>query len=130
MRYLKTYKTRDNEALIKLKYAGVDVSCHFVNGNIRFGKWATLTTSNEIVQRAIETSSLYGRVILPEGAPIPIEEEDKPKKDPSEITTWAEFRDLLVDEYGCDRSKISSPSAMKARAAEFGIQIPEILLSK
>lgn len=126
MRYLKTYKTHDNEAIIKLKYAGVDVTCHFVNGNVRIGKWATLQTSNEIVQRAIESSQLFGRKILLEGQPIPLEEE-KPKKDVSEITTWAEFRDLLVEEYGCDRTKIASPSAMKARAAEFGIEIPESL---
>ena len=124
MRYLKTYKTRDNEAVIKLNYAGVDVTCHFVNGNVRIGKWATLQTSNEIVQRAIENSRMYGRVILPEGEPIPLDEKKVVNTD--EIVTVAQLRDYLVNEYNCDRTKISSPNALKAKVKELGIELPNM----
>lgn len=125
MRYLKKYKTRDNEAVIKLKYAGVDVTCHFVNGNIRMGKWATLETSNEIVQRAIETSDLYGRVILSDGEPIPIDAEEN-STNPADITTIPQLREYLVKEHKCDRTKISSPNALKAKVKELGIELPNM----
>lgn len=126
MRYLKKYKTRDNEAIIKLKYAGVDVTCHFVNGNIRVGKWATCETSNEIIQRAIENSDLYGRVILPDGEPIPIDAEEEQRIDPADITTVQQLRDYLVKEHKCDRTKISSPNALKAKVKELGIELPNM----
>lgn len=125
MRYLKRYKTRDNEAIIKLKYAGVDVTCHFVNGNIRMGKWATLETSNEIVQRAIENSDLYGRVILSDGEPIPIDAEEN-RTNPADITTIPQLREYLVKEHKCDRTKISSPNALKAKVKELGIELPNM----
>lgn len=123
--YLKTYKTRDNESVIKLRYAGVDVTCHFKNGNVRFGKWATLTTSNEIVQRAIESSVMYGKMILPDGEPILIQE--KKKTEPEDIVSYAQLRDYLVSDYGCDRTKIASPKALKAKVTELGIDVPNMV---
>lgn len=126
MRYLKTYKTNSNESLIKLKYADVPVECHFVNGNTRIGQWAKLTTSNEIVQRAIESSDLYGRIILPEGEPVPLEEEKK-HIDPTEITNIRQLREYLVAEHGCDPMKIAAPNSMKSKVKEFGIELPNMV---
>lgn len=125
MGYLKTYKTHSNEAIIKLKYAGIDVTCHFVNGNIRMGKWATLTTANEIVQRAIEDSWMFGRSILPEGEPIPL--EDKKDADPADITNISQLREYLVNKHNCNRQKISSPNALKGKVKELGLELPNMV---
>lgn len=126
MQYLKSYKIRENHAVINLKYGGVDVECQFKNGNVRIGQWARLRTSNEIVQRAIENSDLYGKIILPDGQPIPMEEEKK-TVDPADITTLQQLRDYLVSEYGCDRSKIGSPNALKSKVKEFGLELPNMV---
>ena len=122
---LKTYKTRENEALIKLSYAGVPVSCHFINGNVKFGKWATLTTSNDIVQRAIESSRMFGRTILLESEVEIVEEK---KVELEDITTLQQLRDYLVSEYKVDRTKISSPTALRARVKELGIELPNLTI--
>ena len=125
MLYLKSYKIRENLAHFNLTYGGVNVECNFKNGNIRIGQWARLRTSNEIVQRAIENSDLYGKIILPDGKPIPLEEE-KQTVDPADITTVQQLRDYLVKECGCDRQKVSSPNAMKAKVKELGIELPNM----
>lgn len=125
MRYLKTYKTNSNESVIKLNFAGVPVECHFVNGNVRIGQWAKLTTSNEIVQRAIENSNLYGRVILPDGKPTPLEEEVK-HIEASEVTNYQQLREFLVSNHGCDRKKIGLPNAMKSKVNELGLEFPNM----
>lgn len=125
MKYIKTYKTNSNHSVIKLKYADVDVECHFVNGNIRIGQWAKLRTSNEIVQRAIESSNLFGRIILPDGEPIALEDEKKPLT-PEEVTDYKSLRNYLVAEHGIDRTKISSPNAMKAKVKELGLEFPNM----
>ncbi len=125
MAYLKRYKMRINEAIIKLTYAGVDVTCHFENGNMRLNQCATMQTSNEIVQRAIEHSDLYGRHILPDGDPIPLEQAKKAFS-PESIVNIQQLRDYLVEECGCDRQKVSSPNAMKAKVKELGLELPNM----
>lgn len=127
MRYLKTYKTNSNESVIKLTFANVPVECHFVNGNTRIGQWAKLTTSNEIVQRAIESSSLYGRVILPDGEPTPLEEEKKEELEAADVTNYQQLREFLVSKYGCVREKIAAPNSMKSKVKEFGIDLPNMV---
>lgn len=126
MRYLKTYKTNSNESVIKLTFANVPVECHFVNGNTRIGQWAKLTTSNEIVQRAIENSSLYGRVILLDGEPTPLEEEKK-EMDAADVTNYQQLREFLVSKYGCIREKIAAPNSMKSKVREFSIDLPNMV---
>lgn len=126
MRYLKTYKTNSNESVIKLTFANVPVECHFVNGNTRIGQWAKLTTANEIVQRAIESSSLYGRVILLDGEPTPLEEEKK-EMDAADVTNYQQLREFLVSKYGCIREKIAAPNSMKSKVKEFSINLPNMV---
>lgn len=116
---------RINEAIINLTYAGVDVTCHFENGNMRLNQCATMQTSNEIKQRAIEHSDLFGRHIFLDGEPIPIEEAKKAVPLES-IVNIQQLRDYLVEAYGCDRQKVSSPNAMKAKVKELGIELPNM----
>ena len=123
---IKTYKTRANEAIINLRYADVDVTCHFVNGNVRMGKWATLQTMNDIVQRAIENSPLFGKKILLDGEPIPVNEN---VVSASDITNVQQLREYLVSEYKCDRTKIASPNSLKAKVKELGIELPNMVWS-
>lgn len=123
--YLKTYKTHDNEAVITLYLGNVPVKCHFKNGNIRIGEWAKLTTANMIVQKAIEESELFGNKIFLDGKPIPIDEE-KESFGPESITNVAQLRDYLVSKYNCDRTKIASPNALKAKVSELGLELPNM----
>jgi len=123
--YLKTYKIHENEAVIRLELGNVPVKCHFKNGNVRIGEWAKLTTANMIVQKAIEQSELFGNSIFLDGKPIPLEEEKKTIA-PANITNVQQLRDYLVNEYGCDRTKIASPNALKAKVSEIGLELPNM----
>lgn len=125
MRYLKIYKTRANEARIPLRLGDVTFDAHFVDGNIRDKEWATLKTTNPLAQFIIENSHLYGKTILLACDPIPLDGEKEPMK-PEEVTNYQELREFLVNEYGIDRLKVSSPNAMKARVKELGIELPNM----
>lgn len=46
---------------------------------------------------------------------------------PSDITTYQQLRDYLVEEYHIDRQKISSPNAMKAKVKELGLELPNMV---
>lgn len=124
--YIKTYKTRDNEAIINLSIGSVNVTCHFKNGNIRNGEWATLTTRDAVVQKAIEQSELFGSRILPSGEPIPFDTKEEKEYDLEKITNVSELRDYLVDRHGIERTKILSPNSMKVKVRELGIELPNM----
>lgn len=124
-KYRKIYKTRSNEARIPLQLGDVTVDAHFMNGNIRDNQWATLETTDALVQFVIENSPLFGKKILLDNTFLI--EDEKPIFDVEKITTYSQLRDYLVSEYGCDRNKIGSPNAMKARVKEFGIELPNMV---
>ena len=44
----------------------------------------------------------------------------------SDITNIQQLRDYLVSEHGCDRTKIGSPNALKAKVKEFGLELPNM----
>lgn len=45
---------------------------------------------------------------------------------PDDITNIQQLRDYLVEECGCDRQKVSSPNAMKAKVKELGLELPNM----
>lgn len=128
MRYLKTYKTRDNEASIPLKLGDVSVTIPFKNGNVRKNEWATYTTADPLVQLVIEKSNLYGRSILLDSQhPIAEEETKKARMKAADVTNIQQLRDYLVEECHIERQKISSPNAMKAKVNELGLEFPNMV---
>jgi hypothetical protein len=128
MKYLETYKTRDNEASIPLKLGDVSVTIPFKNGNVRKNEWATYTTADPLVQLVIEKSNLYGRsILLDSKQPIVEEEVKKARMKAADVTNIQQLRDYLVEEYHIDRQKVSSPNAMKARVTELGIELPNMV---
>jgi hypothetical protein len=46
---------------------------------------------------------------------------------PSDITTYQQLRDYLVENHNIDRQKISSPNAMKAKVKELGLEFPNMV---
>jgi hypothetical protein len=58
---IKTYKIDANEAVLDFNVGKAIVKAHFYGG--RNGRGATMTTSNSIVQIAIETSKAFGETI-------------------------------------------------------------------
>lgn len=46
---------------------------------------------------------------------------------PDDITNIKQLRDYLVKEHDCDRQKISSPNALKAKVSELGLELPNMV---
>jgi len=122
-RYRKTYMTRANEARIPLQLGDVMVDAHFHDGNIRDNEWATLETTDSLVQFVIESSPLYGKRILLKSSVLLEEPKEEVEMKPEDVTTLEEARQYLVKNFGVDRRSISAPNAiksvMKGRAIEF-----------
>lgn len=46
---------------------------------------------------------------------------------PSDITTYQQLREYLVENHNIERQKISSPNAMKAKVKELGLEFPNMV---
>ena len=125
-RYRKIYKTRSNEARIPLQLGDVTVDAHFVNGNIRDNQWATLETSDSLVQFVIENSPLFRKRIFLDTV-IPIVDESAKDYKLDEITNKDELREMLMNKFGYDLSKVSAPNSLKARVKELGLALPNMV---
>ena len=127
-RYIKTYKTRSNEARIPIQLGDITVDAHFLNGNIRDNQWAMLTTKDSLVQFVIENSPLFGNKILLEES-VPIDEEvDEVDMKPEDVTTLAEAREYMEKVYGINQRSISSPNALKSSIAKHQVVFPNLNL--
>lgn len=123
-RYIKTYKTRSNEARIPLQLGDVTVDAHFVDGNIRDNQWATLTTRDSLTQYVIEKSPLFGKRIFLESS-IEIEEPKPEKKIGLEdVTSMAEAREYMVKNFGVNPKAIISPNALKTQMKNHQVEFP------
>lgn len=124
--YQKTYKTNCNEARIPIKIGDINVDCHFRNGNVRIGQWATLTTKDAVVQKAIESSPMYGVTIILDKSVEYFEEEVKAAMELEDVTDLASLRNLLVEKFHIDRKSISAPNSLKAKVKELGLELPNM----
>lgn len=123
-RYIKTYKTRSNEARIPLQLGDVTVDAHFINGNIRDNQWATLTTKEALVQFVIENSPLYGRNIFLESSVLIEEPEPEKELNIDDVTSLQEARDYMVKKYGIVANTIISPNALKSQMKKHQVEFP------
>lgn len=123
-RYRKTYKTRSNEARIPLQLGDVSVDAHFVNGNIRDNEWATLTTSDALVQFVIENSPLFGKRIFLDSSFMIEEPVVEPELTIDDVKTLADARKYMEKEYGVDPKTIISPNALKSQMKNHQVVFP------
>lgn len=128
MAYQKTYKTRANEARILFALGDVTVDAHFKNGNVRDNVYATMTTSDALIQKVIESSPLYKKQVFLERS-VEIKDVVKPSSNVEldKITTYQEMRQYLSQNYGIDPRAVTSPNALKARMRELGIVAPNMV---
>lgn len=132
MAYIKTYKTRANEARIVFSLGSVTVEAWFKDGNIRDNVFATMTTRDALVQKVIESSSLYGRKVFLDSvieiAEPKVEEPEKSAIDSlDKITNKDELRQYLANNFNIEAKTIIAPNALKAKVREFGLVLPNMV---
>lgn len=131
MAYIKTYKTRANEARVIFALGSVSVDAHFKDGNIRDNVFATMTTRDPLVQMIIEASPLYGKKVFLESS-VKIAEPEKKETQttvstPEKITNKNELRQYLADNFNIDPQTIISPNALKAKVRDLGLAFPNMV---
>ena len=132
MAYIKTYKTRNNEARIIFTLGEVTVDAHFKDGNMRDNVFATMTTRDALVQKVVESSPLYGKVVfldrVVEIAEPKAEEPEKSAIDSlDKITNKDELRQYLANNFNIEAKTIIAPNALKAKVREFGLVLPNMV---
>lgn len=138
---------------IEVKVGKKYIRVVFSNGGTLSGGNATYTTSDEALQKALESSSMYGKVFKLQSAhnenPAPAEgpadgpedtdnnpiEDKEPKgqsshvndgaqgTEPIKFSTYNELRDWLVSEHGCVPADVRSTEAALAKAAELKLNV-------
>lgn len=130
MAYIKTYKTRANEARVIFELGSVTVDAHFKDGNIRDNVFATMTTRDPLVQKVIEASSLFGKKVFLESAIEIAEPVTKAETETTvleNITTMQELREYIASNFNINIKTITSPNALKAKVREFGLELPNMV---
>lgn len=132
---VKIYKIKANEAIIPLTLGKCKVTAHFKGGNLIAGRWATLTTSDPIVQLAVEKNPRYGRAILLEKAILPEAEVDEVTEgEKSEVkvvegpTSINEVLSYLRDIEGLETKDIKTMAAVKKQIARLNLSFPNVNL--
>lgn len=130
---VKIYKIKANEAIIPLTLGKCKVTAHFKGGNLISGRWATLTTSDPIVQLAVEKNPRYGRAILLEKAIIPEPEADETtevEKSEAKVvegpTSINEVLSYLKDIEGIETKDIKTMAAVKKQIARLNLSFPNV----
>ena len=129
---VKIYKIKANEVVLPLTLGKCKVTAHFKGGNLIAGKWATLTTSDPIVQLAIEKNPRYGRAILLDRVITPEPERafsDSGKEKPKVVEGPPSINDVLAylkDVEGIEITSIKSMSALKKQIARLNLSFPNV----
>lgn len=131
---VKIYKIRANEAVLPLNLGKCKVTAHFKGGNLIAGKWATLSTSDPIVQLAIEQNPRYGRVILLDKviAPEPEFAEGEEKAEAKVVegpTTINDVITYLKEVEGVEVTAMKTMAAVKKQIARLNLQFPNVNLA-
>lgn len=130
MNPVKIYKIKANEAIIPLSLGKCKVTAHFKGGNLVAGKWATLATSDPIVQLAIEKNPRYGKAIMLEKVIQPeatsVEENTTPAKVLEGPTSINEVLAYLKDVEGIDMATIKTMAAVKKQIAKLNLSFPNV----
>ena len=137
---------------IEVKVGKKYVRVMFSNGGTTNGGSATYTTSDEALQKALESTSMFGKVyrlqsshqeVIPtvneepsvsDDAPETPEEQQKdesvspkaakgPSKEPIRFSTYNELRDWLVSEHGCIPAEVRTTDAALAKAAALNLNV-------
>lgn len=96
----------------------------FKRGKIRLE--SSVETEADIRRRRKALENQKARVAA--GLQKPSEdEEENGMTTPSDIKTVPQLRDYLVEVYNCERQKISSPNALKAKVMELGLELPNMV---
>lgn len=132
---VKIYKVKANEAIIPLTLGKCKVTAHFKGGNLIAGRWATLTTSDPIVQLAVEKNPRYGRAILLEKAILSEPEADAEvegsNEEPKVVegpTSINEVLAYLKDVEGIETKDIKTMAAVKKQIAKLNLSFPNVNL--
>ena len=131
---VKIYKIKANEAVLPLSLGKCKVTAHFKGGNLMSGKWATLSTSDPIVQLAIEQNPRYGRAILLDKviAPEPefaTNEEKAEAKVVEGPTTINDVITYLKEVEGVEVTAMKTMAAVKKQIARLNLQFPNVNLA-
>ena len=131
---VKIYKIKANEAVLPLTLGKCKVTAHFKGGNLIAGKWATLSTSDPIVQLAIEQNPRYGRVILLDKVIVP-EPEFAKSEEKAEAkvvegpTTINDVITYLKEVEGVEVTAMKTMAAVKKQIARLNLQFPNVNLA-
>lgn len=131
---VKIYKIKANEAVLPLTLGKCKVTAHFKGGNLLSGKWATLSTSDPIVQLAIEQNPRYGRAIILDKviAPEPEFAEGEAKAEAKVVegpTTINDVITYLKEVEGVEVTAMKTMAAVKKQIARLNLQFPNVNLA-
>lgn len=131
---VKIYKIKANEAVLPLTLGKCKVTARFKGGNILMGRWATLTTSDPIVQMAIERNPRYGSVILLDKviAPEPEAAENKSENTLKVVegpTTVNDVISYLKEVEGVEMTSMKTMAAVKKQIERLNLSFPNVNLA-
>ena len=143
MKTIKTYITTDNTSRLslELKVKGKYRRVEFSNGGLSMNGAATLQTSDEDIQKALENSKYFGSMFklkstrnIQEPAKIAKPKEEGTKEgdqntqdnEDGETMTFANFnelRDYLVSEQNCKSSEVKTLADALETAKKLGLKV-------
>ena len=127
MARLKKYSIMSNYAHLKFHLGGAVVNAEFVGGDVIHNKPAELTTTDPLVQAAIESDAkIFGRVVKLTYTGPELEEE-KVASDSSGIegvTSFQSAQKYIGEKYGVAMGEIRSKDMLRAKCEELGVEFP------
>ena len=144
MKTIKTYITTDNTSRLslELKVKGKYRRVEFSNGGLSMNGAATLQTSDEDIQKALESSKYFGsmfklkstrniqepaKTVGPKDNGTNNSGDKNPKDDEDgETMTFANFnelRDYLVSEHNCKSSEVKTLADALETAKKLGLKV-------
>ena len=144
MANFKTYGIKGiSECVLRLEIGKAKMTCNFTNGNLQSRQPipAQYTTSNPIVQHAIEACERYksGKIFVvseyatdPEPETAPVEEKPKKKKVAKttrvmeNVRTYGDAMTVLMTESEVNVAELKNVNDCLDKAAELGISFPNL----
>lgn len=128
---MKTMKTYESDTcgtlMLSIELGGQRVSVRFSGGNKYYRQHSVFSTSNAKLQKAIETSSVFGRMIRLKEECSVLEARDKIDESikyvDKKFYSVREVQDWMQEKYGVKPWTINTQSKCVEKGLEYGVKI-------
>lgn len=128
---MKTMKTYESDTcgtlMLSVEIDGQRVSVRFSGGNKYYGQHSVFSTSNARLQKAIETSSAFGRMVRLKEECSVLEARDKINESikyvDKKFSSVREVQDWMEEKYGVKPWTINTQAKCVEKGLEYGVKI-------